>query len=403
MAQGGFKYAEVSLTLDKSRYTNVDQWCLAVHKARCEAFLRASQRWREHYIPIQTNELGEESAEINYDAENTCTVYYNPILNNAGNIPSIGRLSYASFFKHPDTDFEYVIITNNYLSIQDTSYPWVSKLICTPSITSSGSYVAFGYSQNHGCSPAGFDSYNLKNTSVGFYIPVGSYNSTYSGVSSTGVVGRYSSISTGTTFRFGASVKDEVIFAFFFNRNTNKFPFWSVVGKILTEDSPIKYGGLRGGATTTGESEYSSSAMDNYLSNVCITCIRYNNKILSYHNNTTLNSLYSNFGICYSPSITNISSLPEKIPYSAVYGTYVQGGTLNISLEDSIDNNGTLSFLLNPDIVAYTSQAICEKYYCHTICNGNYIIDNPNGDSSINLVRSGGFILGWDPSNPPLI
>lgn len=401
MAQGGFKYAEVSLTLDKSTYTNVDQWCLAVHKARCEAFLRASQRWRDHYIPIQTNEPGEESAEINYDAENTCTVYYNPISDASGNVPS--SKSYSSFFKHPDTDFEYVIITNDKLGINASGIPYVSSKICIPYVGGSLNNYALGASQNHGCSPVGFNSYKLKDTSVGFIIPVGGFTSHYQSVYGSGLIGKYSSIATNTTFRFGASVKDEVIFAFFFTRNTDKFPFWSVVGKILSDDSLLKYGGMRCSVSMSVDAEISSTPVVE-LANVCITCIRYDDKVLNQANSGN-NYLKTNLGFCYSPSISNIEKLPDKIPYSAIYASYTtsDNSKFSIKIEDSIDNKGTLSFLVNPDIVAFTSYTICEKFYCQTICNGNYIINNHNTDSTTNYTHLGGFIIGWDPSNPPLI
>lgn len=402
MSAGGFIYEKVTITSNSSDYATCDDWCVYVHLKRCEAFLRATERESAHWMPVHTNETGEDAANVNYDDSNTVEVYIIPFKVNA-NYPA-----YVSYFRNPTTFTEYAIITGAGFSFNSSSS--TSAYINPARLNQLAAsypnyYLAFSFA--HAMVINGpFASYNLASASVATNeIPVTPQYGTCQSIANNADSHNSSMIYNYTdsdynskSYSFGYAVKgDTIISIYSYEGNT---PVWSIIGDIFDEDAigGNPYGVLTCPHNTTSDTLTTFSyqnwvdSRDAHLSVIDANGDKYPSKTMHDSNaNYIMNRCMPSF-ICARPNAT----VPAHLAYGALCCAFHAGSNLTIA---GIDDAGNMmKGYIRTDVLRVIAPRLCVNAGS-IFQGGNFISMSISNAGNAGVL---GILLGWDASNGAL-
>lgn len=398
MSAGGFKFAKVTITGNSASYSTVLDWCLAVHKVRCEAFLRATGRELAHWTPIQTSLTGEGVARISYDDSNVTTVYYAQIA------PSTSYPAFISYFRDTDSSAEYAILTAAGMSWSSGSSTCVyinpNRLNC---MTPDNGYYRMAPSFAHAMAMNGFDSYDVTeatvaNCEIPFTSQYGNTKDVSSGKTSFdgSAISNYSNYD-GKTFAFGFAVKEQVIESFYCYNSGNVG--WSIIGKIFNDDciGGNPYGVLCHTTDRYADSlDYTTIERIDTWQGLLTVC----DKDGGFFPNKTIHD-YVNF----KPLCRNLPSyactragtgLPTELYYGALCCSFY---TDNQAAVPAIDASYNMQKgYINTDILRVIAPQLCVSSG-GLFQGGNFITPGYGGAGKNRM----GILLGWDASNDSLV
>lgn len=401
MSDGGFKFAKVTITADSSIYTDVSLWCLAVHKTRCEAFLRATERENGHWTSIQTSLSNESTIPVNYDDTNTYSVYYAPTTS------STDYPGYISYFKDTDTDMEYSLATSygyNVNSSYASSYSYISPYRANQLGGSKASSYNLPSTCGHAIAMNGFKSYDITNMYMntdelpftpqyGISRVVGISDGNFSGVGST--IGYRTS---SGNYTYGFAVKENVILSFYQYNSGNIF--WSIAGEIFNSDC---IGGHPYGIICCPCSEVSDTA----------TNISTQKWIDDYYSFLTVSDYEGNAYPTYDIKVNTSNKITARcmpsyisaranatVPTNLYYGNLCCAFNLSSNYSiPGIDADGNLcKGYIRSDILRVVSHRLCTSPGS-LFQSGNFIsLGSTASDAGVL-----GILLGWDSSNSSLM
>ena len=403
MSAGGFKFAKVSITGDSGAYSTVLDWCLAVHKVRCEAFLRATEKENEHWTPIRTGLTGETSTAVYYNDSTRENVYYTQVA------PSTSYPAFVSYFRDTDTEAEYAILTGYGFTWGSSSttccYINPSRLN-QMSGNQSGWHLAPSFM--HAMAIKGFESYDITESNVAdCELP---FTSQYGNgdvlTSSTGNSGSSSMIANytngnynGKVYGFGFAVKENVIESYY--QLENGSPVWSIIGKIFASDciGGNPYGVLCCPNNLNGDLNVSFSSqywVDNIAALLCVS-----DYAGAFYPSKAIHDLAGSYldARClpsYNASRPN-GTVPTNVYYGALCCGFNYSGSTTIAGLDS-DLNLQKGYI-NTDILRVVSRRLCANAGS-LFQNGNFVSMEGGTASSGQPL---GILLGWDPSNDSLV
>lgn len=402
MSDGGFIYEKITITSNSSAYATCDDWCVFVHLKRCEAFLRATERESAHWLPVHTNETGEDAANVNYNDNNTVEIYIIPFKVNS-NYPA-----YVSYFRNPTTLSEYAIITAAGLSFNSSSStsayinPARLNQLCP---TNTNYYLAFSFA--HAMVMSGpFASYNLASLSIATNeIPVTPQYGTCQSVASSSdthnssMIYNYTSSSyNNKSYSFGYAVKGDVIISIYsYEGNT---PVWSIIGEIFDNGAigGNPYGVLCCPHNTTTDLSATFSAQnwvdawDAHLSVIDVNGDKYPTKTMHDSNaNYIMNRCMPSF-ICARPNAT----VPARLAYGALCCAFHTNTNLSIA---GIDDAGNMmKGYIRTDVLRVVAPRLCVNAGS-IFQGGNFISMSISSATTAGVL---GILLGWDASNGAL-
>lgn len=402
MSDGGFIYEKITIASNSSAYATCDDWCVFVHLKRCEAFLRATERESAHWLPVHTNETGEDAANVNYDDNNTVEVYIIPFKVNA-NYPA-----YVSYFRNPTTLSEYAIITAAGLSfnLSSSTSAYINPVRLNQLATSYANYyLAFSFA--HAMVMNGpFASYNLASASVATNeIPVTPQYGTCQSVASYEDTHNFSMIYNYTgssydnkSYSFGYAVKgDTIISIYSYEGNT---PVWSIIGDIFDEDAigGRPYGVLCCPHGTTDDRITGFSAqtwVDSWYAHLSVIDTngdKYPAKTMHDSDASNIMNRCMPSFICARPN----STVPARLAYGALCCAFHAGSNLTIA---GIDDAGNMmKGYIRTDVLRVIAPRLCVNAGS-IFQGGNFISMSISSATTAGVL---GILLGWDASNGAL-
>ena len=401
MSAGGFKFAKVTITAVAADYATVIDWCLAVHKARCEAFLRATGRELAHWTPIETRLTGETTAAVNYDDSNTVNVYYAQIA------PSTSHPALISYFRDTDSSTEYAILTG-------ASFCWNSSSSAYAYINPKRLNQLSGDIEKYFIAPSfmhalainGFGSYDVSaDTVASCEIPFTAQYGNGTLVVASGASNGYSMIEryserpfTGVNYTFGFAVKGAVIESFY--QTGTSQPLWSIIGEIFNSDcvGGNPYGVLCCPSSSESDASISLSTQ-RWIRDIrpLLCVIDVNNAAYpskAIHDSTPY------IKACCLPSYIGErwnANIPTNVYYGALCCSFDFNSTASFA---GIDADGNLQKgYINTDVLRVVSRHLCA--YAGSIFQGGNFISMGGGMADTGYPF--GIILGWDASNDSLM
>ncbi len=399
MATGGFKYARVTLQKTSEMKASKTVFAKAVHKARCEAFLRAStlaeQTWTSVDVPVGGGIYRTYSESVNKSDSETQTVYVQDYAAQEYTNPSF--LGYVSVFKKGAA--EYMILTVNTFDSSGFSETAVNLGNNKKLLVGNG-YLGFPATLAHAYAANGFASYDLNSNTApasGELVPYpcfGAYCHPSRGNDYT-ILSRYSS---DESYIFGYNIKDDVIMAFLKSDTWNGCK-WGIIGKIFYDDC---VGGNPYGAITNNFSNYYEYNQDTYKTKFLIpstdSCVAqvlgFNGKPFPVYRGNTYSIL---------PMLTPSYYACER---KSSYSGELKFGALCVSIQvpanstgsESVGENGeNVKGFINTDILRVIP-AQRSRSDGALLKDGEFITLE-NGSSEWGVI---GICVGWDPSNPSL-
>ena len=435
MAAGGFMFEKVEISYDSTAYPTKREWGLAVHKARCQAFLKAAKRataneGASNWESIETGLYNEFSESITVDALGTGQTLYiqdvHPLtLDSAGQYPA-----FVSYFRAPVADelgnrSEFMIITassfNLYSSYKGTpSYGmFIDYRRCMP--CPNGGTSSQDRVLSHSCLQAfaanGFYSYDHESPSMKageLYICqhvecMPQYCTRY----------QYTSLSKslvynpGTaSYSFGYAVKGNVIETFY-KRSNYASGIWliSICGKIFTDDcvgSEWPYGAMASGRVNDLENDNQVPGGSPFL------WADVNSMGTGGQPHATLTSAGAPFPSmtdaatssggadikrsclwpAFLPTLANTLSIPSEIMYSAILFTYIQNrnNTTSPFSGSGLDDTKTITKgFVNTEIARCVPACAC-RAAGSVYQSGKFI-------ALFCETGIAGMLIGWDASN----
>lgn len=404
MSAGGFKFAKVTIQGDSASYAAVTDWGLAVHKARCEAFLRATERENGHWTPVETSLTGETTTSVNYDDENTATVYYTQIA------PSTTYPCYLSVFQDTDSNAQYMLLTGAGFTPNSASSTcaYINPARANKLETSGSGYYRMSPSFMHAMAMNGFSSYDPSESAMaedeipftaqyGIGTAVQSNAYTYN----KSMVYQYTGASyTGYPYTFGFAVKGTVIESFY--QFDGGVPFWSIIGEIFESDciGSHPYGVLASPSTETSEVTTVVSHqkwVDDAASQLCAMDYEGNH----YPNASIKSAASANISSRCMPSY-NACRANATVPTNLYYGSLCCGFFVSPSSPQSIaglDADGNLQKgYISSDILRVVSPFLCRS--AGSIFQSGAFIGMGSTSTDAGVL---GILLGWDSSNDSLM
>lgn len=422
---GGYIYEQVNLEYNQSTNgATVRSWALAIHKARCEAFIKAVGREYTSFSgndwdSVQTNLYDEFS-----DTIESKTVYIQDIhptsVDTGEQYPA-----FVTFFQNNGTGSEYCIITysgfNAYDSFSDpTSYYnyglYIPQVNLQRGVYSPTSYASCASDMAHAFSLNGFGNYDVCSSSFlslgdcTRIMPAGSkyegYPSSYN-TDSNSLVGLRSSQGAshsdlvGKTYQFGFAVKGTQIIALMRRSDANGW-LWSIIGSIfdvLVDSSDThKIGCLTHDYYSSSQYETGadhSSVLNNnntadgrvsFCTNAGIPFKSTNNSIHTEYTRST-----GDYGI--NPCARTDNTIPSDTRYNTVAVGACYNYFDSTSSEAGVDGNGNgCKGFIDTNLLRQVSAGVCQSVGS-TFQGGNFVCMKASNSSGY------GFILGWDSSN----
>lgn len=421
---GGYIYEQVDLGYNQSTNgVSTRSWALAIHKARCEAFVKAVVREYNYFggndwYSVQTSLYDEFSEWID-----TKTVYIqdiHPTSVDAGE----QYPAFVTFFKNNGTGSEYCILTysgfNAYDSYSDpTSYYNYGLYMPKDNLQRgaySTSYVSCGSDMSHAFAKNGFASYDVCSSSFlslgdcTHIMPAGTkyegYDSSYNTDSNSLVGcraqnGASDSALVGKTYNFGFAIKGTQIIALTRRSDANGW-LWSIIGEIfdtlIDQTDTHKVGCITHDYYSSDENEVSTSH-DTVLNNNTTADGRVsfctNTGTTFKSTNGSINTEYTrsigHFGI--SPCARTDNTIPSDTRYNAVAVGSCYNYFTSTSSDSGVDGNGNgCKGFIDTNMLRQVSAGLCQSVGS-TFQAGNFVCMKASYSSQY------GFILGWDPSN----
>lgn len=421
---GGYIYEQVDLGYNQSTNgATVRSWALAIHRARCEAFVKAVVREYNYFggndwYSVQTNLHNEFSEWI--DSKDVWIQDIHPASVDTGETYP----AFVTFFKNNGTGAEYCILTysgfNAYNSYSDPTV-YYNYGLYMPKVNLqrgaySTSYACCGSDMSHAFSRSGFGSYDVCSSSFRslgdctHIMPAGAkyegYDSSYN-MDSSSLVGRRAQSGAseanlvGKTYQFGFAVKGTQIIALMRRSDANGW-LWSIIGEIfdtlIDPNDTHKVGCITQDYYSSDEQEISTSH-DTVLANNSTADGRAsfckNDGTLFKSTNNEIHIEYTRsmgyFGI--SPCARTDNTIPSDTRYNAVAVGACYGYFTSTSSNTGVDGNGNgCKGFIDTNLLRQVSGGLCQSVGS-TFQAGNFVCMKAGYSSQY------GFILGWDPSN----
>lgn len=424
MTAGGYIYEQVDLGYNQSTNgATTRSWALAIHKARCEAFVKAVVREYNYFsgndwYSVQTGLYDEFSEWI--DTKNVYIQDIHPTsVDTGGQYPA-----FVTFFKNNGTGAEYCILTysgfNAYSSHSDPTTYYNYGLYMPKANLQRGaystSYASCGSDMSHAFSKSGFASYDVCSSSFlslgncTHIMPAASkyegYDSSYN-IDGNSLVGRRSqyggsdSYLVGKTYNFGFAVKGTQIISFMRRSDANGW-LWSIIGEIfdtLIDTNDTHKVGCLTHDYYSGDDQEISATHTAVLNNNNTADGRVSfctNMGVPYKStNGSINTEYTRsigyFGI--SPCARTDNTIPSDTRYNAVAVGSCYNYFTDTSSNSGVDGNGNgCKGFIDTNLLRQVSGGLCQSVGS-TFQAGNFVCMKTSYSNQY------GFILGWDPSN----
>ena len=422
---GGYIYEQVDLGYNQSTNgATARSWALAIHKARCEAFIKAVVREYNYFggndwYSVQTGLYDEFSEWID-----TKSVYIQDIhptsVDTGGQYPA-----FVTFFKNNGTGAEYCILTYSGFNANDsysdpTTYYNYGLYIPTANLQRgaySTSYACCGSDMSHAFAKSGFANYDVCSNSflslgdcTHIMVAAGAkgegYASSYN-IDSTSLVGcraqngAADGYLVGKTYQFGFAVKGTQIIALMRRSDANGW-LWSVIGEIfdvlIDQNDTHKvgcithdyYSGSMDETSTTHATVLNNNSTADGRVSFCTNAgIPFKSTNSSIHTEYTRS--LDNYGI--SPCARTDNTIPSDTRYNAVAVGSFYNAFNNTSSENGVDGNGNgCKGFIDTNLLRQVSGGVCQSVGS-TFQAGNFVCMKADNSNQY------GFILGWDPSN----
>lgn len=424
---GGYIYEQQDLSYDQNTNgATVRAWGLAVHLARCEAFMRAAKREFDNFsgngwVSIQTNLYDEFSEWLTMGEQ----IYIQDIHPTTADIGS-AYPAFVTFFRNNGSGAEYCILTysafNANPSYSDPSSNYAQGLYINKSNllrgTANSSYVACGESLSHAFAKSGFSVYDVSDSGfvgmdstkiVATFAPNEGYDSNSIYSNSSLVRARYSSATSNLlvdkTYQFGYAIKQDQIIALL-RRSDNTQWRWSIIGDVIStfidqsdnhgvgylradQYNPHETDGALVGSATNNESSANNSlcfcktdGMPYAPSNSSVYC-DWTRGVGAYG----LSSL----------STRTATAVADDIRYNAV-GVGAKISYWSSTIADSgVDGNGNGGKgFIDTNLLRQVGAGVCATSGAR-LQGGNFVSVQMGSSTQV------GYVLGWDPSNQSII
>lgn len=415
---GGFKFGSDSVTYDSTTYTTKSDWALAVHKARCLAFILATIKESQdgnHPWTCPSEQGGSvETVQIRGRIFASYRMISAHLGDNEANYPA-----YITYFKNPNSSAEYCIITSNGFH-GNSSYAsnYTYGLYVNPAkLARSGTAGNRYYPMNlaHAFALNGFGSYDVGSSSIepGELSVTNCFNTdqnqSYSVTGSSKTANKNDGMiynpTSGRTYTFGYAVKENMIEAFYraSNYESNAGWMWCIIGEIfdntcLVNTYPVgSYKPYRGSIAETSELRLSTTTdYANYSACEVIGAggIQFPVDTMNYF--TTVPVLMPSF----LPNRCD-SNTPGKLIYAAAclgFGGASYGITLTIAGIDGLGN--CVKGYIKTDLLRMVS-FLATKIGGTTYQGGNFVV--PCNCGAVQNNMDFGIILGWDADNESIL
>lgn len=429
MANGGFYYAEESVTYNAANYNTVRDWAYAVHVARCKAFARSTQKGADTYYGGFWNTdytVSDLEEYIPYDPDDPDS--YMLVINiqdlHKSDVDPTGQYpAFVTIFENGRTLTHYAIITSNGFTnnLAYTSDPTKGLYIPSSKFGGDGYYKFIPFDLAHAFAANGFaNPSNIQTGDIGNgELPITTIcglncsqtgSSTYTGNASNSIV--YNP-TEGITYTFGYAVKDLAIECFYKTSESAAGMMWSIIGNIFTGDlgyddesmlfSKFPFGYYAPWRNSFNEKNGLTASEYSYLaSNSRIECDVLRDDGWSYR--------YKSHGLSV-PSIASMmpsympfrssSSSPQRLKWaSGCVGFSFDPGYNYVRSFDGIDGlgNNTKGFIRD-DLLRVVS-IFATRIGGATYQGSNFVAMNMGTPQNY---QDFGILLGWDPSNPSII
>lgn len=428
MAAGGYIYEQIDLAYDSgTNGATVRSWALAVHLARCKAFMAAAARENNGYggvgwSSVQTS-LYDEITE-SYMGEDIYIQDIHPTsVDTSEEYPA-----FVSFFRCNNADYsEYCIITysgfNAYDSYSDPTSGYSNGLYMPQSSLQRGStnntYVSCGGSMAHAFASAGFGNHDVCSSGFlttgcthimpahmaleGSYYNYNQSNDSLVGARSNNM---YASNLVSKTYQFGFAVKGTHIIALERRSDADGW-LWSIIGDIF--DALI----------ASGDTYRTGCIVNDYYSNSSYETGSTHKLVIENNGNPTSRISFCNTsGVRYKPSNANVylgmtrscsdyvfnpcartdKTTPTDTRYNAVGVGALCNHWYSATGDPGVDGdaNGGKGFI-STDILRQVSAGVCQTAGA-TFQSGNFV-----AMASYHQYATVGWLLGWDASNASII
>ena len=422
---GGYIYEQVDLGYNQSTNgATVRSWALAIHRARCEAFIKAVVREYNYFggndwYSVQTGLYNEFSEWI--DSKDVWIQDIHPASVDTGE----QYPAFVTFFKNNGTGAEYCILTysgfNAYDSYSDpTAYYNYGLYIPKANLqrgANNTTHACCGSDMSHAFARSGFANYDVCSSS---FLSLGActhimttasmkseasastyIRSTDSLVGCRAQNGASDSDLVGKTYQFGFAIKGTQIAAFMRRSDADGW-LWSVIGEIfdvlIDPNDTHKVGCITHDYYSGSMSEIStnhnvivgnSTSVDGRVS-FCT-----NAGVPFKSTNTSIRTEYTrsleNLGI--NPCARTDNTIPSDTRYNAVAVGSCYNSFTNTSSNSGVDGNGNgCKGFIDTNLLRQVSGGVCQSVGS-TFQAGNFVCMKASSSNQY------GFILGWDPSN----
>lgn len=421
---GGYIYEQVDLGYNQSTNgATVRSWALAIHKARCEAFVKAVVREYNYFggndwYSVQTGLYNEFSEWI--DSKDVWIQDIHPASVDTGETYP----AFVTFFKNNGTGAEYCILTysgfNAYPNYSDPTVYYNYGLYMPRENMARGanntSYACCGSDMSHAFARSGFANYDVCSSSflsLGDCTHImaagqkgeGNYSSYQ--ISSSSLVGcraqngASDGYLVGKTYQFGFAVKGTQIITLMRRSDANGW-LWSIIGEIfdtlIDQNDTHKVGCIlhdyySGDTEETSTDHY--TVLDNsntadgrvsFCTNAGVPFKSTNGSIYTEYTRSI-----GHFGI--SPCARTDNTIPSDTRYNAVAAGACYNNFNSTSSDNGVDGNGNgCKGFIDTNLLRQVSGGVCQSVGS-TFQAGNFVCMKAKYSNQY------GFILGWDPSN----
>lgn len=422
MSAGGYIYAQTDLAYDaNTNGLTVRSWALAVHKARCDAFLKAASREAQGFggngwYGVNTGLYDELS-----DTASSGDTYYIQDIHPTSIDTAEGYPAFVSFFMRNGTTNTYCIITTrNYHSNPNYSdinsyYTYGLYLNWNNIITEIG--PQFGGSLGHAYAHNGFGSYDVADSNM-IYSQCTKLMAAYSvkrwngqnytdNYESGSLVYRRAGSQTwlnNKTYSFGYAIKGDQIETFMRETSWDNWQ-WSIIGNIIGSTiDPNDTSKICGVISPRSSGSETSSTFNGYdmlgsASSCSASFTTTSGNVFTAQASAVILGISSSPDGCSSVRISTVT--PNETRYNSVFVGAFQSAYY-VNSDPGVDGNGNGGKgFLSTDIIRMVSKNCCQTSGA-TYQDGNFVVPtrcrtDSGSDHGI------GYILGWDASNPSII
>lgn len=414
---GGFKFGSASVTYDSATYATKRSWALAVHKARCQAFLRAAYNEDQDHFWYSPGEAGGDETSVAITSSLSAQIYM--LGNHMPGGTDDNYPSYITYFKNPKSNAEYCIITSNGFhgnSSYATNHAY-GLYINPAKLARCGTSNTRYYPMNlaHSFAVNGFNNYDLSNGVVkqGELSVTNCFNTdknrSYSVTGTSNTANNSSGMiynpTNGRTYTFGYAVKENMIEAFYraSNYETNSGWLWCIIGEIfdntcIVNTFPVgSYKPYRGSIDETSQLRLSTTT-DYADTSACevigASGLRFPVDTMNYF--TPVPVLMPSFLPMRCDSNT-----PDELIYAAACLGWGGAGYSNTLTSAGIDGLGNcVKGYIKTDLLRMVS-FLATKIGGTTYQGGNFVV--PSNCGAVQNNMDFGIILGWDSSNESIL